>query len=102
MLLESNLPASFWVYAVEYAVVVYNYLPTNTTSGRMQPFNSRFEKVENVRRFKVWGCVGGVVGFRWPLLDRYRVFVPSLGKVLESAHVHFDEVTLLVRKVDLL
>jgi hypothetical protein len=24
MLLESNLPASFWVYAVEYAVVVYN------------------------------------------------------------------------------
>jgi hypothetical protein len=56
-LLESNLPASFWVYAVEYAVVVYNYLPTNTKSGRMQPFNSRFGKVGNVKRFKMWGCI---------------------------------------------
>jgi hypothetical protein len=54
MLLESNLPASFWVYAVEYAVVVYNYLPTNTKSGRMQPFNARFGNVDNVERFKMW------------------------------------------------
>jgi hypothetical protein len=122
MLLASNLPAIFWVYAVEYSVVVYNYSPTNTKSGRMQPFNSRFGMVGNVSRFCMWGCIayihipaavrestlankayrGYFVGFRWPLLDRYRVFVPSLDKVLESAHVHFDEVTPLVRKVDLL
>jgi hypothetical protein len=45
---------------------------------------------------------GYFVGFRWPLLDCCRVFVPSLDKVLESAHVHFDKVTPLVRKVDLI
>jgi hypothetical protein len=102
--------------------VVYNYLPTNTTSGRMQPLNSRFGKVGNVRRFKMWGCIaylhipaavrdftlakkaygGYFVGFRWPMLDNDRVFVPSLDQVLKSAHVHFDVVTPLVRKFDLL
>jgi hypothetical protein len=36
------------------------------------------------------------------MLDRYVVYVPSLDKIQESAHVHFDEVTTLARKVDMI
>jgi hypothetical protein len=34
MLLSANLPESFWVQAISYAVIIYNFLPTNTLSGR--------------------------------------------------------------------
>lgn len=37
------------------------------------------------------------VGLNLPLLDRYLVFVPALDKVMESAHVIFDEVTQVTR-----
>ena len=34
------------------------------------------------------------------MLDRYLIFVPALDKVVESAHVLFDEVTQVTRKTD--
>jgi hypothetical protein len=36
------------------------------------------------------------------MLDRYLVYVPSLDKIQESAHVHFDEKTTLAHKVYML
>lgn len=43
---------------------------------------------------------GYFVGLKWPLLDRYLVFVSSLDKVLEIGHVIFVEVKQLQRKDD--
>jgi hypothetical protein len=122
MLLSANLPESFWVQAISYAVIIYNFLSTNTSSGRKQPFKGRFGRAGSVARFQIWGCIayvhvpsnlrdstlatkaygGYFVGFNWPMLDRYLVYVLSLDKIEESAHVHFDEVTTLARKVDMI
>jgi hypothetical protein len=119
MLISANLPESFWVQAISYAVNIYNFLPTNSKSGWKQPFKGRFGTTGSVARFRIWGCIayvhipsnlrdstlttkaygGYFVGFNWPKLDRYLIYVPSLDKIQESAHVHFDEVTTLARKV---
>jgi hypothetical protein len=100
MLLSANLPESFWVQAISYAVIIYNFLPTNTKSGRKQPFKGRFGSTGSVARFRIWGCIayvyipsnlrdstlttkaygGYFVGFNWPKLDRYLIYVPSLDK----------------------
>jgi hypothetical protein len=65
-------------------------------SGGALPSNLR----DSTLATKAYG--GYFVGFNWPMLDRYLVYVPSLDKIQESAHVHFDEVTTLARKVDML
>jgi hypothetical protein len=86
MLLSANLSESFWVQAISYAVIIYNFLPTNTSSGRKQPFKGRFGRAGSVARFRIWGCIayvyvpsnlrdstlatkaygGYFVGFNWP------------------------------------
>ena len=86
----------------------------------MSPFQAKYGVVPKVDVFHVFGCIsyvhvaeqlrdstfadkaykGFFVGLKWPLLDRYLVFVPALYKVVESAHVLFDEVTPTTRKGD--
>jgi transposase InsO family protein len=120
MLLASTLPLSFWTYAAEYAVNCVNVLPTTTDLGWMSPFQAKYGVVPDVSIFHIFGCIayvhvseqlrdstlaekaykGHFVGLKWPLLDRFLVFVPSLDKVVESAHVIFDEVTQLQRTSD--
>lgn len=83
----------------------------------MSPFEAKYGVVPDVSIFRVFGCIsyvhvseqlrdstfaekaykGFFVGLKWPLLDRYLVYVPSLDKVMESAHVLFDEVTRTTR-----
>ncbi|CAM9512630.1 unnamed protein product, partial [Ectocarpus fasciculatus] len=118
MWLASVLPATFWTYAVLYATVIANSLPTETAYGWMSPFQAKYSTPADVHIYRVFGCIayvhvneqlrdstlaekayrGYFVGLKWPLLDRFLVFVPQLDKVAESAHVQFDEVTKLQRK----
>jgi hypothetical protein len=60
MLLSANLPESLWVQAISYAVIIYNFLPTNTLPGRQQPFKGRFGRAGSVARFRSWGCIAYV------------------------------------------
>jgi hypothetical protein len=57
ILLSANLPESFWVQAISYEVIIYNFLPTNTLTGRQQPFKGRFGRAGSVARFRIWGCI---------------------------------------------
>ena len=120
MWLACSLPAMYWVYAVYFALTCTNMLPTNTTKGWMSPFEAKYGTAPDVSRFRIFGCIsyvhvpqqlrdstfadksykGFFVGFTWPLLDRYLVFVPELDKVVESTHVNFDEVTSTHRKTE--
>jgi len=113
MWLASCLAAMFWVYAVRYALLCANMLPTETEKGWMSPFQAKYGETPDVSRYRIFGCIayvnfpaqlrdstfaekaykGYFLGFTWPLMDRYLVFVPELDKVVQSAHVNFDEVT---------
>ena len=57
MLNEAGLPAIFWVHAAEYATLIYNCLPTNTSSGYMSPFQAKYGLVPDVSHFRKFGCV---------------------------------------------
>ena len=106
-----------WVYAVDYAVLIDRFLPTDTAFGWMTPYEAKYGVVPHVDFFRVFGCVafihidaavrsqgskkayqGFFVGFEAPFVDRVRVFVPELDKVLVSTHVYFDEITKVSRK----
>ena len=122
MWLATALPAMFWTHAVSYATICANYLPTSTSKGNITPFEAKYGVVPDVSRFRIFGCIayihvpselrdstmadkaykGYFIGMRWPFLDRYQVFVPSLDKILESAHVLFDEVTKVRRDTEVL
>ena len=56
MLSASNLPTIFWCYAVKYAVLIYNHLPTNTAYGYMSPIQAKYNIVPDVSRFRKFGC----------------------------------------------
>ena len=76
----------------------------------MSPFQAKYGMVPDGHIYKIFGCVayvhintqlrdstfaekaykGYFVGLKWPLLDRFLVFVPALDKVVESAHAQFD------------
>ena len=75
----------------------------------MSPFEAKYGHVPDVSTFRTFGCIayahvpaqdrtstfadksykGYFVGIPWPAMDRYLVYVPSLNKVVESAHVLF-------------
>jgi hypothetical protein len=57
MLLHSGLPDEFWIFAVKYAVAIYNRLPTNTAYGYMSPFEARYGEIPVLDRFKTFGCI---------------------------------------------
>ena len=46
----------FWCYAVKYAVLIYNHLPTNTAYGYMSPIQAKYNIVPNVSHFRKFGC----------------------------------------------
>ena len=56
MLSASNLPVTFWCYAVKYAVLIYNHLPTNTAYGYMSPIQAKYNLVPDVSHFRKFGC----------------------------------------------
>ena len=114
------LPLMFWTYAVQYAAAVSNCIPTWTAKGWMTPLRAKYGIIPDTRIFKIFGCLayvhipkalrsggladkaykGWFVGLKWPLLDRFLVYVPSIDKVLESAHVLFDMLYPIKRKED--
>jgi hypothetical protein len=115
MILGCNLPIQFWDHAVRYATMIYNRLPTNTLYGYMSPYEARHKTTPDVSRFKIFGCLafvhipkekrekgfndrahkGHFIGF-CPITNWYQVYT-ELGKIESSAHVLFDEVTLVPR-----
>ena len=118
MWLASNLPCMRWVWAAIYSETITNCLPTDTAFGWMSPFEARYGIVPDLSYFRVFGCVayvyiadtlrtstfatkaykGYFIGINFPQFDRYKVYVPALDKVVESAHVLFDEYFPLVRQ----
>ena len=98
MWMASALPALFWTYACMYANIIRNVLPTSTTAGWMSPFEAKYGVSPDVHIFRVFGCIafvhvpaatrdstftdkaerGYFVGLKWPLLDRYLAFVPTV------------------------
>ena len=118
MWLASSLPAFAWIYAVQYAVIITNHMPTKTALyGRVTPIQAKYGVTPSIARFRIFGCICYVhiptelrdktfaekaytayfLGLTWPMMDRYQCYVPSLDKVQESAHVIFDEVTPVKR-----
>jgi hypothetical protein len=59
MLNESNLPASFWVYAVSAYVHVWNRIPTSPLPGTT-PYTAWFNKKLDISHFRVFGCTAYV------------------------------------------
>ena len=120
MLQACILPFLFWIFSAMYAIICMNMLPTETSSGWMTPYEAKYGSPPDVSIFRIFGCIayvhvpaeqrtstfadksykGYFVGLQWPDLDRYLVYVPSLDRVVESAHVLFDEVTVLKRDSD--
>ena len=105
----------FWSYAVHYATVIANMLPTTTAHAGCPRSKQNTQLLLTFMRFGLSdvlrtlmllkrsatfadkACKGYFVGLKWSLLDRYLIFIPSLDKVLEIAHVNFDEITKLRR-----
>ena len=117
MMIASCLPTMLWVFAVRYAVLILNFMPTSTSKGKMTPMQARYGFAPDISHFRKFGCVifihiehslrdsvgekasqGYFLGFEWPLMDRVICFVPETGKIVVSAHVTFDEITKIVRK----
>ena len=99
MIYGSVLPAMFWVYALRLAIIIHNHIPTNTARGWMSPLEAKYGLVPDISIFRVFGCVtyvhiadaqrtgvadkaykGHFVRFKWPLLDRYLVYIPAIDK----------------------
>jgi hypothetical protein len=63
MLLASNLTSVFWVIAVIYFVIIYNFLPTNTLKERMSPCKPAMAHINTSQglRFlgvmRTWTCI---------------------------------------------
>ena len=121
LMIASCLPTMLWVYAVRYAVLILNFLPTNTSKGKLTPMQARYGFAPDISHFRKFGCVifthidqalrdssgekayqGYFLGFEWPLMDRAIAFIPETGKIVVSAHVQFDEITRVVRKQPIL
>lgn len=119
VMMGSVLPALFWMFAVQYATIIRNCIPTHTSLDWMSPTEAKYGQIPDISIFRVFGCVAYVnvyealcsgfadkgykvwfVGFTWPLLDRYLVYVPAIDKVVETAHALTDEVAKLERKDD--
>jgi len=120
MLLSCSLDVCFWDYAIHYAAMIFNHLPTRTSRGYMSPYQARFNAVPNVERFKTFGCIAYVhihkeertkgfvdKSYRGLFLgideatSFFIVYIPSIDTIKTSNSVRFDEVTLLPRKEEL-
>jgi transposase InsO family protein len=59
MLNESNLPASFWAYAVSAYIHVWNRIPTSPLPGTTS-YTAWFNKKPDISHFRVFGCTAYV------------------------------------------
>jgi hypothetical protein len=60
LLVESNLPPSFWGYAVQSFVYVRNHAPTSAISLSQTPYTAWFKEKPDVDHFRVFGCIAYV------------------------------------------
>ena len=57
MLLQANLPLYFWEDAVKYASLIFNSLPTTTSSGLMPPITAKYGIIPDLSVYKIFGCI---------------------------------------------
>ena len=108
LLLQAQLPSSFWVEALHTAVHILNILPTKTLQNRT-PFSVLFKKLISYSHLKVFGCLcypninhshhpklsprsSKCIFIGYPTYHRgYRCFDLSTKKIIISRNVTFDE-----------
>lgn len=108
MLKSMNVPAKFWGEAVMTVVYVLNRSPTKSLLG-MTPFEAWHKRKPSVGHLRTFGCVANVknVGPRLNKLSNrstkmvligyesgtkgYRFFDPSVGRLVISRDVFFEE-----------
>lgn len=109
MLNDSNLPPSFWDFAMCYAAYTRNRTPCSSNPDNKTPYETMFNKKPDISRIKVFGCkafvhkvkkdkktfspnayIGTFVGI--PRNQKgYLVYVPELKRIVTSNNVKFDE-----------
>ena len=121
MMEESGAPRSFWGEAAAYSVWLLNRLPHRslgykTPQAVFEGVSDPVDSLGDVRYARVFGCAayvrlvdtvkGQVKGARCVMVGRdrmkkgYRLWVPSLGRIVISADVVFDEETFPFRDTD--
>lgn len=106
LLIQENLPTSFWVEALHAAVHILNLLPSSTINGKF-PFSALFNKPLSYYHLRVFGSLcyphtnqsnkleprsTPSVFLGYPLLHwGYRCFYLKTRKIIISRHVTFDE-----------
>ena len=110
MLLKANLPLIFWEDAVEYASLIFNSVPTTTSSGLMPPITAKYGIIPDLKVFKIFGCIvyvhipketrskgfvdkayrGFFLGINLKT-STYRGYVIELDKVVDDSSMIFDE-----------
>lgn len=118
LLLESGLPTMFFTYAVKYAVLIFNNLPTKTALGDMSPCEAKYGLVPDVSKFRKWGCIcysnipastrpkgfieksykAYFLGFDTPT-SAYEIWVIDHSEVKISNDVVFDELVNLKKQI---
>jgi hypothetical protein len=115
LLSESNLPMSYWHYAVSTAAHVINRLPTSNLSSK-SPWEVLFYKSPNLTHLRTFGCqcfplltpytahklypkTTPCVFLGYPNTSKgYLCFDPIIHKIYTSRHVLFNESVFLSLK----
>ena len=110
MLLEAQLPLFFWEDAVEYASLIFNSVPTTTSSGLMPPITAKYGIIPDLKVFRIFGCIvyvhipketrskgfvdkayrGFFLGINLKT-STYKGYAIELDKVVDDSSVIFDE-----------
>ena len=107
-LIEANIPANFWVNAIQTAVFIVNRLPTHNLQGQ-SPFGKLFQCLPDYYFLKTFGCTcypnfsasfsnklaprsARCIFLRYaPHYKGYKCFDPLTGRIYISWHVVFHE-----------
>ena len=111
LLLHACLPMTYWCYAVDHAVYIYNRIPTNTAYGYMTPRKAAFNIDSELDNEKTFGanCYGIIpqesrlkgftdkgykaiyLGHRKNDAPGYYLLLVESNIIKECSHVTFDE-----------
>jgi hypothetical protein len=111
LLLHACLPVTYWTYAVDHAVYIYNRIPTNTEFGHMAPLKAAFSIESDLSQERTFGanCYGIIpqetrlkgftdkgykaiyLGHRGNGSPGFYLLLVESNIIKECSHVTFDE-----------
>ena len=84
LLLDAQLPSSFWVRAVDTAVYIRNRCPSRALEKAKTPFEAFFGKVPKIKHMRVFGCAAYVLNRSWEQSSKLE------GKAHKAKFVGYD------------